>query len=155
MNIADQIKRGMALAFFACAYADQADEAGQPLSGQIMDQLPYDIDPAALHAADTLAMGLISDNWKTVVRTVGSIDANALLSGVYEKAESFDPDGDHVVLTPEDFGHYCAMQAMGHGVGLESFGAAVHQVIKVPYIEFGSHSLQLDYFTSDDDGGDE
>ena len=41
----NEIQRGMALAFFACAYADQADTHHAPLHGAIMDQLPEAIDP--------------------------------------------------------------------------------------------------------------
>lgn len=49
--------------------------------------------------------------------------------------------------TMEFFGHYCAMQAMGHGVGLcDAFGSDVYKAIRVPYVEFGSHSLEKDYF---------
>jgi hypothetical protein len=62
---------------------------------------------------------------------------------VCRQLPSDDADRD---LTPELFGHYLAMQAMGHGVGLESFGRAVRDAINVPYVEFGSHSLECDYF---------
>lgn len=147
-----EIGRGMALAFFASAYADQADEAGQPLRGEIMGQLPETIDPAAWHAAATLQFGLLA-NFKN--RYPEKLDQGALsLELVYRLAAwtqtKSDDYGDRA-LTPELFGHYLAMQAMGHGVGLESFGVAVLDAIDVPYVEFGSHSLELDYF----EGGDE
>lgn len=135
----DQILKGMAKAFFASAYADQADECGQPLHGEIMDQLPDDIDPAALHAANTLANDMV---WKSSTNN---------LDGLYLLALRQDSSGADRELTPELFGHYCAMQAMGHGVGLDSFGQAVYDAIKVPYIEFGSYSLEKDYFTPQDD----
>lgn len=49
--------------------------------------------------------------------------------------------------TLEFFGHYAAMQAMGHGVGLaDAFGDTVSDQVKVPYIEFGHLSLSKDYF---------
>jgi hypothetical protein len=136
-NLTQEIKRGMALAFFGSAYADQADEAGEPMRGEIMDQLPDEIDSAALHAADTLHFDICRAN------RVQTLDE------LYRKAQYIvglhDDKGDRP-LTPELFGHYCAMQAMGCGVGLDSFGKAVYDAIRVPYLEFGSFSLQKDYF---------
>lgn len=147
-TIHEQIKRGMALAFFASAYADQADECGQSLRGEIMAQLPTDIDPAALHAADILAADLLDANREhNRCRDNGA----ATLPAVYAFAQYLQGDrsvgycGDRE-LSPELFGHYCAMQAMGHGVGLDSFGSAVADNIRVPYVEFGSYSLGKDYF---------
>lgn len=128
------IIRGMALAFFANAYADQAEENDQALSGEIMDQLPGVIDPGARHAARTLAI------------QIASVNGVANVADLYDKAASYNRTGADRELTPELFGHYCAMQAMGTGVGLESFGYEVDRAITVPYVEFGSHSLEQDYF---------
>ncbi|WP_312388128.1 hypothetical protein [Stutzerimonas nitrititolerans] len=141
---AQEIKRGMALAFFASAYADQADECGQPLRGEIMEQLPAAIDPAATHAADTLARDFIG------AHAFGEkgLSETQQLAILYLKAARLPKDGADRELSPELFGHYLAMQAMGTGVGLESFGYAVHDGFTVPYCEFGSHSLQGDYFES-------
>jgi hypothetical protein len=148
-DIAQQIKRGMALAFFSSAYADQADECGQPLRGEIMDQLPADIDPAALHAADTLAADFIRANWSP--EFAPRVEAAQGLRVAYRKAGQLPADGADRELTPELFGHYLAMDAMGSGVGLESFGYAVCDFFKVPYAEFGSYSLQNDYFQSSEE----
>ena len=141
MNTTEQIKRGMALAFFASAYADQADECDQPMQGEIMDQLPDDIDRAALHAADTLAISVMHANGLKSA----CFDLESLYLRADEERDNSDDKGDRE-LTPELFGHYLAMQAMGTGVGLESFGDAVRDNIAVPYCEFGSHSLERDYF---------
>lgn len=132
----EKIQRSMALAFFGCAYADQAEESGNALAGEIMDQLPDEIDPAAIHAAKTLMSDMANAN-------MASVDA------LYIQAEECETDGGDRELTPELFGHYCAMQAMGTGVGLESFGSAIRDAIHVPYVEFGSHSLERDYFNED------
>ena len=145
-GIADQIRHGMALAFFASAYADQADEAGEPLRGQILDQLPERVDPAATHAAHTLAMDFIRAN----PLTAPASNDNVHLIALYLHAAGLPDDGADRTISPDLFGHYLAMQAMGHGVGLESFGYAVRDAFKVPYLEFGFHSLERDYF----DGGD-
>jgi len=134
------IKKHMALAFFASAYADQAEECGQPLGGEIMNQIPAVIDPAALHAADTLAADMCKAH--------GCFRIDNVFNRVAVIQRNTGDSGDREV-TPEMFGHYCAMQAMGQGVGLyDAFGAEVHKQITVPYCEFGSHSLKNDYFES-------
>jgi hypothetical protein len=141
MTTSDEIKLNMARAFFASAWADLQDEKDPDdetavnLSGrEIMDAMPDDMDPAAVHAASTLLMDMERLNGKPI-------------SDVYHYAVEVKElcRGDRT-LNPEMFGHYCAMQAMGHGVGLwDAFGDAVYQAIKVPYVEFGSHSLERDY----------
>lgn len=122
-------------AFFACAWADQCEESENEsiLSGQeIMQIMPDEIDTAAIDAAETLCRVMERSN-------AGSID------DLFSKAQEL-ADGDRE-STIENFGHYCAMQAMGHGVGLyDAFGNVVYETIKVPYIEFGSYSLSKDYF---------
>ncbi len=133
MTIREEIMNGMALAFFACAYADQAEECDQPLGGEIMDQLPDETDSAALHAAKTLAFDMERKNGKPI-------------EALYQDMEALPAGGSDRQLTPDLFGHYCAMQAMGTGVGLESFGDAVENALTVPYCEFGSYSLERDYF---------
>ncbi|MFU3805810.1 hypothetical protein ACM7G9_09115 [Pseudomonas aeruginosa] len=142
MSIHDEIKRHMALAFFGSAYADQAEECGQPLAGEIMDQLPEVIDPAALHAADTLAASMLHANGLKSA----PFDLESLFLRAVEIAANSDDKGDRE-HSPEMFGHYCAMQAMGHGVGLsDAFGRQVYDAISVPYTEFGAYSLERDYF---------
>jgi hypothetical protein len=124
-----------ALAFFASAWADAADDAdnGPNMSGcEIMDIMPDGIDPAAIHAARTLRMDIERINGATVDELMARIEDAA--------------DGDRP-STLEYFGHYAAMQAMGHGVGLhDAFGSEVYETVKVPYVEFGQHSLERDYF---------
>ena len=123
MNTAkESILRGMARAFFASAWADQADECGESLRGEILDQIPADFDPAAIRAADTLL--------KDIESLHGPIES------VYESNR-----GGLDWIT---WGHYAAMQAMGHGVGLWEYGIEA----RIPYVEFGSHSLEKDYFGS-------
>ena len=133
MNTKEEILHHMALAFFASAYSDQAEECDQPLSGEIMDQLPEVIDPAAIHAARTLCHG---------IEFAHKVTIDTLFNGL---APIWAGDRDH---TPEFFGHYCAMQSMGYGVGLyDAGGDSEHDCVKIPYTEFGSYSLEKDYFT--------
>ena len=120
------------LVCFASAWADQQEENGHSLGGEIMDQIPDAVDPAATHAAITLAMDMEWTNSKSIAEMMEDIESIG--------------DGDRPE-TMEYFGHYAAMQAMGHGVGLhDAFGRDVYELIKVPYIEFGSYSLERDYF---------
>lgn len=132
----DEFLRHAALAFFACAWADMAEECDSipwPPGGEIMAYMPSTIDPAAIHAAKTLRFDVERVNGKTIEDLMRIIET--------------DGDGDRP-NTPEFFGHYCAMQAMGHGVGLcDAFGSDVAEKVNVPYVEFGSHSLERDYFT--------
>ena len=124
----NQFLHHAARAFFASAWADQTEENGVTLRGEIMSQMPDEIDPAAIHAARTLLHDMLRAN--------GAQDAGALLARCPD-----DGDRPHTLAT---LGHYAAMQAMGHGVGLgDAFGD--HDCLIVPYIEFGSHSLEKDY----------
>lgn len=120
-----------ARAFFASAWADAVEENGAALGGEIMDQMPNTMDPAAIHAAHTLRMDMETMNGQSIGDMLGIIERDG------------DGDRDNTV---EFFGHYAAMQAMGHGVGLhDAFGQAVYNAIRVPYVEFGSYSLEKDY----------
>lgn len=133
----DVIKNGMALAFFASAYAELCDEAGQSLRGQIMDQLPTPIDPAAIQAADTLINKMVG------AHDFGEpgLNERQKIMCLYLKVSRLDKEGADRELTAELFGHYCAMQAMGTGVGLESFGYAARDAVSVPHVDFGSGDL--------------
>lgn len=130
-GVAAQIARGMALAFFARAFEE--------LTGHLVQfggsKLPEEIDPAAEHAAFTLACGLRTDN-----------DATDLAQ-LYERARLAHRTGEGGAdMTPALFGTYLAMQSMGGGEGLhDAFGAHVADAIHVPYVEFGAHSLERDY----------
>lgn len=126
-------------AFFASAWADQCDESdnAELLSGQeIMQVMPSDTDPCAIHAAKMLYMDMERINQCSIEKLMTLIE------------ETGDGDGDRE-NTIEHFAHYCAMQAMGHGVGLhDAFGADVYDRIKVPHVEFSGYSLDVDYFKS-------
>lgn len=113
-------------AFFASAWADAVEYAVP--GGEIMGDMPYLVDPAATHAAQTLLFDMLRAN--------GCADAAAMLAMCPDEG-----DREH---TLETLGHYAAMQAMGHGVGLgDAFGD--HECLRVPYVEFGGYSLERDY----------
>lgn len=118
-------------AFFASAWADMVEENGTALHGEIMDQMPKVIDPAAITAARTLYMDIERANGKSIFELMQTVEHQG--------------KGDRS-NTVEMFGHYAAMQAMGHGVGLyDAFGSLVHDLLKIPYVEFSSCSLEKDY----------
>lgn len=135
MNTTSEFELHAAKAFFASAWADAADESDDSPIGagtEIFDVMPDTIDPAAIHAAKTLRMDMERANGCSIGDLLGLIERDG------------DGDRDNTI---ENFGHYSAMQSMGHGVGLyDAFGSDVHDAIKVPYVEFGSHSLEKDYF---------
>lgn len=130
-----EFEQHAARAFFASAWADACDEEGPgvPSGAEIMDIMPDEVDPAAMHAARTLRFDIERANGCSVSVLLARIRANS--------EHGYRPK------TMEYFGHYAAMQAMGHGVGLDdAFGSDVYDSIKIPYVEFGSHSLERDYF---------
>jgi hypothetical protein len=139
--VLEEIKQHAARAFFASAWADQCEDSGNSsmISGQeIMEVMPTTIDPAAINAAQVLMEQLVKLN--------NNISIEQLFTTVGAIQRKTGTTGDREV-TPEMFGHYCAMQAMGHGVGLhDAFGKAVYETIKVPYMEFSWHDLEKDYF---------
>jgi hypothetical protein len=134
-TIAQEIELAMAKAFFASAWGDQIEEACKSsllVGKDIMDAMPTEIDPAATQAARTLLMDMEHAN---------NLDIDAIFASVHVLEQGGDRD-----VTTSNFGHYAAMQAMGHGVGLhDAFGSQVFESVRVPYVEFGSHSLLKDY----------
>lgn len=136
-SIRQEFTRHASLAFFASAWTDQCEESENAsiLSGQeIMDIMPTDTDMEAIRAGESL----VAD-----IERINRCSIEELLSTVEELG---DGDRDNTI---ENFGHYCAMQAMGHGVGLhDAFGGDVYDRIRVPHVEFGGYSLSVDYFKS-------
>lgn len=141
-----EVKQGMARAFFISAYADaweNADDSsenkrklGSVAGRNWEDMAPKENDPAAESAADDLAISVTVDN--------AAHDLADLYHRAMEAKELCQGDRD---LTPVMFGHYLAMQAMGHGVGLaDAFGDAVSDAVKVDYMEFSFCNLEKDYF---------
>lgn len=135
MTEIEEFELHAAKAFFASAWADAADDSeNSPIVAgvEIFDVMPDEIDPAAMHAARTLRIDMERLNGRTIVQMMREIE------------ETGDGDRDNTI---EHFGHYTAMQAMGHGVGLyDAFGSSVNEAVKVPCVEFGPHSLEKDYF---------
>lgn len=121
----------MARAFFASAWADMVEDCpdSDSLSGlEITQVMPRRYDAAAWHAARTLQFDALRAN--------NAPDLLALFRTARALAEK--------PITANEFGHYLAMESMGHGVGLFDYGIN-EPAFSVPYCEFGAHSLERDY----------
>ncbi len=95
-----RIVGAMARALFVTAWADAEEEAGRTHHGELMDLAP-ETTPEAIDAAEALSREFEEKN-------------QTAFDVMYETAAAME---DHDVSpTPEDFGHYTAMEALGHGV---------------------------------------
>lgn len=141
-EVRQQIIRGMERAFFACGWADQYDNAydeakerGEEdaflekhgsLSGKdIMDVMPKELDPAAIRQAARVLADLERLN-------------NTTVEAIYEE---YPGPG-----TPELWGHYLAMEAMGQGVGLSTDYDVPESIIRLPFPAFYEAILDKEYF---------
>lgn len=143
-TIDDAIQQGMAQAFFASAWSEQCEETGNgsTLSGkEILEIMPRKRDTAAHHAAKTLYMDMCRANEAAKNSLFGAATGGPEPYGLIALLYLKHTGG----LDPLTWGHYAAMQAMGHGVGLWEYDIT-DDAVKVPYVEFGSHSLEKDYF---------
>jgi hypothetical protein len=125
----------MARAFFACAWADYSEQIGPhyPAGCEIMDEMPDEIDPAATKAAQDLATRLEKQH-------------GLPLAEIFQRAVEIserENEGDRE-RTPEMFGHYAAMGAMGHGVSLyDALGRTADKFVDSRnfYMEFTMYDL--------------
>lgn len=134
----DDILYCMAKAFFASAWAQYEDEYGEGTGGgEIMNIMPGEIDPEAHIAAKALAEQMEKQY-------------EASLPELLEKAKANPYQYADRPCNPEMFGHYAAMQAMGHGVGLESV-CDRSAFPDLPYIEFGYYYLDPEKYPRNED----
>lgn len=120
-----EIVSHMIRAFFADAWASWNEEYSDTnVSGMdIMDVMPEEMDPSAVAAGNKLATEMEQLNGMS-------------LPEIMTKHQSI-ADGDRE-YTEEMFGHYAAMSAMGHGVGLwDAFGDQFDQSVKTPHMDWG------------------
>lgn len=133
-SIRDEIIHHMTQAFWASAWADWCDEYGEGTTGMgvdVMDEMPEEVDPSAIKAAEKLAEKLEKQH---------GMGLEALFNRaveISEKAEAEGEDGGDRARTAEMFGHYAAMSHMGHGVGLwDALGKAAAKFVNIPYGEY-------------------
>jgi hypothetical protein len=116
-----KIVEAAARALFVDAWASAEEEAGRgrELRGELMDLAPETI-PEAVDQAEELMKEFEQTNAKAV-------------DVMYQEAAAL-PGRHHSDPTPEDFGHYTAMQALGHGVSWSDDHP--EHGFKVPHISF-------------------
>lgn len=116
-DVSHQVLTGIAKAIFATAWADQQEEQGNSLSGQeIMDVMP-EVPVEAKFKAKEILQDIEQANHKSI---------NELFQ------DACKADGGE--CNPEEFGHYLAMQTLGHGVSW--FDDHANFPLTVPHDEF-------------------
>lgn len=129
----------MAKAFFACAWADYSEQVGPhyPAGCEIMDEMSDDTDPAAVWIAFDLASSLEKAH-------------GMHLAEIFSKAVEVSGEEGDRPKTAEMFGHYAAMEAMGHGVGLwDALGRDACDFVNVHeagYYEFSWHDMDPEIY---------
>jgi hypothetical protein len=121
-DVMDEIVNAMARVLFVQAYAAQEEEAGRSIGG---GQDWMDHAPATSAAAGYAAMKLAIE-----VEKRNMLGLNTL----YGACAAYYPEQHRKKPTPEDFGHYLAMQALGHGVSWDDDHP--DPGLQLPYIEF-------------------
>ncbi len=122
MTIRDEIIRGMARAYFVIAYADfiegdeidEKEREGLPRPGAQEDWMDY--APATSPDALKVAHRLVKAIEENTARDLDTLYRETALncSSLHFNAHIFRcTDRTH---TPDSFGHYLAMEAMGSGV---------------------------------------
>lgn len=136
-DYSSEIREAMAKAFFATAWADYEEQVKHESLAQteIMDVLPDNIPESAYAAADNV---------------IGTIEKSTgrKISDLYNEAK--EAPGDHYKEPDEDsFGHYLAMQAMGHGVSWSDDHPDL--TFDVPRVEYSYYDLpEAEYPIKDD-----
>lgn len=93
------------LMLFGLAYADMREEAGSPMRGEILDQLPSPIDPAAVKLATEVVDDFLAANPGMTFDTLRQ---------------------QHPQLDTLDLGHGLALNAAGHDSGA-LYGVPAHR----------------------------
>ena len=127
VSMTESVYSGMARAFHVCTWADAQEEKGRTFPGvDLMDEAPK-TTRRARDAALLFSGRLEHANGMQIV---------CLLYAAV-KADGFDPYDDPSCIAEEyarDFGHYLAMQGMGHGVGW--FDDHAKFALVIPHYEY-------------------
>ena len=126
-----EILQGMARALFVSTWADYEEERGRHHRGDLMDAAPATPSPART-AAKILAKKIEIMNHG---KTVSDLYADALNAGAHDTRRGTDP---------QTFGHYIAMQSLGHGVSW--FDDNPKFPLELPYFEFSKASAKHYYY---------
>lgn len=114
------IIKGMARCLFILEWSDREDEAGRHYPGQALEHVAPPTPREATDAAHNLAGRFEQLNGKSLV----------CLAGEAAQADGVTATGKFC----DDFGHYLAMQALGHGVSW--FDDHARFLLRFPRFEF-------------------
>jgi hypothetical protein len=115
----DEFVDAAARALWVASWADAAEDAGESLSGELMDQAP-DTPDEAVQAAHDLAREIES--------------ANKMPLAQLWYASAMMPGKHYDEPTVRLFGHYLAMESLGHGVAWTDDHPNIGMVL--PHFEF-------------------
>jgi hypothetical protein len=99
---------GMARAMFVCAWSDEEEQAGRSYPGEELLDVAPETPPEAVCEAWRLA-----GHFEALNRGSLWVLLNRALRADGETSEEAQDNADEQA---DDFGHYLAMRAMGHGV---------------------------------------
>lgn len=122
VNILDRIIDAIARCFFCDAWASAMEEAGR--SSEMSQREILDIAPETNEEAYNVAVGLVRD-----IEAVNGITFTAWVEMV--RALPRDKYSDRDINQDDIFGHYLAMESLGHGVTLSEHLEKVK--LKIPY----------------------
>ena len=123
-GLRDNLIISCALSLFGLAYADQMEDNGTPVTGDILAQLPsYEIDPEAVKLATTVVDELLAAN--------PDVTFDSLRQAVPQ-------------LDTLELGHRLAMDSSGYGEGPDW---SVRRALTIPsrLHDWNSYSLSRDY----------
>lgn len=129
----------MSKAFFGCAWAEYSERVGPhyKAGSEILDVMPGEVDPAAVHAAECLVSSMEEQY-------------HAPITELIVRARNAPAKYSDRPCTPEFFGHYAAMHAMGTGVGLECV-CDRSAFPDFPYMEFSMYDLDSERYPIPED----
>lgn len=130
MTLKNEIIRAAARAAYVSAWADYMENAGKAKGWAGQDLM--DLAPKTPAAANKWAKKLIATMERMNGKTIEAMAADACSR---PHSHSWEKEG-----TYEDFGHYTAMQALGHGVGWSDSHPA--HGFKIPHGEFYCHNAR-------------
>ena len=122
----NEVIRAAARAVYVSAWADYMEEKGKAHGWGGQDLM--DLAPRTPSSATAWAKKLIAAMERMNGKTIEAMAASAV-SGARSGGHSWEKEG-----TYEDFGHYTAMQALGHGVSWDDSHAP--HGFKIPHGEF-------------------
>lgn len=124
-DFTEEFAEGASRAFWATSWATGMEERGESVSGDVMEQAPE----TPLSA------------WVAAGQLIGALECanNAPIHTLADRASRADGGEGILDIDANLFGHYMAMQALGHGVSW--FDDHAKFKIKIPLMEYYAGSV--------------